>query len=269
MNNWSFVFIQWFKRDLIGRYRGSILGLSWPILQPLSQIIVFTLIFHGFMQQRWPSSQLNTSAAMHSSLIGSDWIYGINVLVGLCIFNFISEIFGRAPVAIFSQPNLVTKVKFPLLILPVVTTMSALVHIFAGFIILCLMSFILGVGSLHLLWFPIWLIPVILYGLAAATVLSCIGVYIRDLVQLMPAITSLLMFLTPIFYPLSAVPISLKPIFELNPLTWAAESLRGIILLSQPLDLALWMLHMLVASFLLLISFVLFNRIKSGFSDVL
>lgn len=267
MTSWSFVFFQWLKRDLAGRYRGSWLGLAWPILQPLAQISVFTLIFHGFMQLRW--STLQTSPLQGDATPNSQWVYAINVLVGMSVFNFFSEVLGRAPTAILSQPNLVTKVKFPLLILPSVTASTALVHILVGSLVSWLASWGLGTGSFHVLWLPLWVLPVMLYGLSAAYLLASLGVYVRDLVQIMPAATSVLMFLTPIFYPLAAVPQTLRTLFSMNPLTWAAESLRGILLLSLPLDLASWGMHLGVSLITMAMAYRIFFRLKAGFSDVL
>jgi len=127
MNRWLFLFVQWFKRDLAGRYRGSWLGLLWPVVQPAAQIAVFTLILHGFMQVRWPVSGEALGQGPSDA-----WLYALNVLAGLTVFNFFAEVLGRAPSAILSQPNLVTKVRFPLLLLPAVTVGVALVHVGIG-----------------------------------------------------------------------------------------------------------------------------------------
>jgi hypothetical protein len=103
MKNLLFLYFQWLQREVAGRYRGSWLGLSWPLLQPLLQIVVFTLIFHEFMQVRWPTLTPNVAPSDNGALF-----YGLNVFAGLAVFNFMAEILGRAPVAVLSQPNLVT-----------------------------------------------------------------------------------------------------------------------------------------------------------------
>jgi lipopolysaccharide transport system permease protein len=263
MNRLSFLFVQWLKRDLAGRYRGSWLGMAWPLLQPMAQIAVFTLIFHGFMQVRWPTAQ----GAIFGT--GSAWDYALNVLAGLAVFNFFSEVLGRSPGAVLSQPNLVTKVKFPLLLLPAVSVAAAMVHIAAGTLVLIGVGLLAGSLSWSVIGVMIWLIPVLLYGLGLAFLLSSLGVYVRDVGQIMPALTSLLMFLTPIFYPLSAVPDSLRSLFELNPVAWAAESLRGALLSGVPLELGDWSLHLGLSALLCLIGLASFQRLRHGFSDVL
>lgn len=268
MTNWSFVFFQWFRRDLAGRYRGSWLGLAWPVIQPLAQVLVFTLIFHGFMKVKWPVLEAGQPLAEVAAQ-NADWLYGANVLAGMSVFNFFAEILGRAPSAVLSQPNLVIKVKFPLVILPAVTTGSALVHILVGGVITCIASLWFGTASWHLLWLPLWLLPVLLYGLGIACLLACLGVYVRDLVQAMPAVTSMLMFLSPIFYPLSAVSPGLQRLFLINPLTWAIESLRSILFAARPMDLPAWGLHLLFSLICIGVAWAVFSRLKSGFSDVL
>jgi lipopolysaccharide transport system permease protein len=264
MSRWLFLFAQWFKRDLAGRYRGSWLGWLWPLLQPAAQIAVFTLILHGFMQVRWPAA--NEGLAQGQS---SAWSYALNVLAGLTVFNFFAEVLGRAPSAILSQPNLVTKVKFPVLLLPLVTVGVALVHVGIGAAVLVLASAASGSWSLQVAWLPLWLVPVVLYGTALAFILASVGVYVRDIGQATPAVTSLLMFLTPIFYPMAAIPANLRGLFELNPVGWAAESLRGLLLEARALDLAAWSGHLMVSAVATWIGFWVFRQLEEGFADVL
>lgn len=254
-----YLYWQWLRRDVAGRYRGSILGLLWPVLQPLTQIVVFTLIFHEFMQVRWPGSNPG----------GDALAYGLNVFAGLTVFNYFSEVLSRAPAAILSQPNLVTKVRFPLAILPAVTVGAALLHIAVGSVSLILLTAIFKTISWTALWLPIFLLPLILYGLGLAKLLAALGVYLRDIGQIMPALTSLLMFLTPIFYPLAAIPDYLKPWFELNPIGWGAQALRLLLLEDSRPDLVALGLHGAASLLLLLVARHLFTRLEKGFADVL
>ena len=271
MNRWSFLYAQWLKRELAGRYRGSWLGLLWPVAQPLAQIAVFTLIFHGFMQVRWPTlDAASTGPLSPASPGGGDaWSYALNVFAGLAVFNFFAEVLGRAPSAVLSQPNLVTKVRFPLGLLPAVTVGAALVHIAVGVALLLLVATVGGKLSPQMAWLPLWLLPVLLYAASAALLLSSMGVYLRDIGQAMPALTSLLMFLTPIFYPLAAVPERLRGLFELNPVAWAAESLRGLLMNGQGLVLAEWAVHLVVSAAAAGLAAVVFRQLEKGFADVI
>jgi lipopolysaccharide transport system permease protein len=266
MHRWYFIFVQWFKRDLEGRYRGSLLGLLWPLLQPLAQIAVFTLILHGFMQVRWPAVTAAGNAGDPSS---GAWTYALNVLAGLTVFNFFAEILGRAPTAVLSQPNLVTKVRFPLMLLPAVTVGAALVHVAVGAVVLMLAAAVSGSWSPHIAWLPLWLLPVVLYGTSLAFLLASLGVYVRDIGQAMPAVTGLLMFLTPIFYPMAAVPPSMRELVALNPGAWAAEALRGVLLDARPLQLTDWAMHLAISFAAALVAAWVFRRLQNGFADVL
>ena len=268
MTRWTFLFGQWLKRDLAGRYRGSLLGMLWPVAQPLAQIAVFTLIFHGFLQVRWPVATEATDAAS-AQAAGGAWAYALNVYAGLAVFNFFSEVLGRAPSAVLSQPNLVTKVRFPLPLLPAVTVGSALVHIAVGTVVLMVAGAVNGHLTWALAWLPLWLLPVVLYGTALALLLASLGVYVRDIGQVMPALTSLLMFLTPIFYPMAAVPAGLRGLFELNPVAWAAEGLRGVLLQGLALDGTDWSLHLMASAAAAGFAAWAFKRLQKGFADVL
>lgn len=268
MKNLVFLYWQWLQREVAGRYRGSLLGMLWPILQPVVQIVVFTLIFYEFMQMRWPALASTSAPSENGALT-----YALNVFAGLAVFNFVAEILGRAPVAVLSQPNLVTKVRFPLPLLPAVTTGAALVHVAVGTVTIAVLATATGIAPsmvlLQALSVPVILLPLLLYGLGAAVLLSCLGVYVRDIGQVMPALSSLLMFLTPIFYPLSAVPASLRAGFALNPITWGAETLRSLLLAGQWPAFDVWGLHLLVALAFTALSFFIFFRIQKGFADVL
>jgi lipopolysaccharide transport system permease protein len=267
MRNLVFLFGQWLQREVAGRYRGSWLGLLWPVLQPAVQIAVFTLIFYEFMQMRWPV------LAHRGADDPGALVYALNVFAGLAVFNFMAEILGRAPVAVLSQPNLVTKVRFPLPLLPAVTVGAAFVHVAVGTACVVVLAVALGIAPLYALvqalLVPLVLLPLLLYGLALALLLSSLGVYVRDIGQVMPALGSLLMFLTPIFYPLSAVPPALRPFFELNPIAWGAEVLRGLLLAGQWPDLGDWGLHLLVSGAATVLAAWVFVRIQKGFADVL
>ncbi len=283
MQRLAFLYWQWLKRDVTARYRGSVLGLLWPLLQPAIQIMVFTLIFFEFMQMRWPAATSAVSAAGSAPPTGA-LDYALNVFAGLCIFNFIAEILGRSPSCILSQPNLVTKVKFPLWLLPAVTVGAALIHIGVGTVSIALISLLVSHGALtapggsahtasvvmglSMLWLPL-LLPLLAYGLGVAYFVASVGVYVRDIGQFMPALSSLLMFLTPIFYPLSAVPEGLKHIFALNPLAWGADITRAALLSNAPIDVAQWGWHMGVSVVFCALGAWTFVKLQKGFADVL
>lgn len=283
MQRLAFLYWQWLKRDVTARYRGSIFGLLWPLLQPAIQIMVFTLIFFEFMQMRWPAAA-NVVSAVGNAPRTDALDYALNVFAGLCIFNFMAEILGRSPSCVLSQPNLVTKVKFPLWLLPAVTVGAALIHIGVGTVSIALISLFTGHGALALqgtgghsasvltglalLYLPL-LLPLLAYGLGVAYLVASVGVYVRDIGQVMPALSSLLMFLTPIFYPLSSVPEGLKNLFALNPLAWGADITRAALLSGAPLDGAQWAWHMGASLVFCAAGAWTFAKLQKGFADVL
>jgi lipopolysaccharide transport system permease protein len=259
MKSLLFLYWQWLRRDLAGRYRGSLLGLAWPVLQPLAQILVFTLVFYEFMQMRWPVAGGS----------GNALDYGINVFAGLAAFNFFAEILGRAPATVLAQPNLVTKVRFPLLVLPAVTVGAAAVHLVVGGVLVSLSMAAFRQVSPAVLLLPLFFVPMLLYGLGLAWILAALGVYLRDIGQVMPPLTSLLMFLTPIFYPASAIPERLAFLLHLNPISWAVEVFRELAVLGRVPALDAFAAHCVAALALAVFARWLFARLNGGFADVL
>ena len=140
-----FIFSQWLKRDLLSRYKSTLLGFLWPVLQPILQLIVFTFILHEFMGIIWDSSDENSLLNIGISgqfKSNGAFFYAFNVLIGLSIFNFFAEVLSRSPAALLNHPNLILKVKFPLELLPCIVVSSAFIHIITGFIPLLLIKLI-------------------------------------------------------------------------------------------------------------------------------
>lgn len=259
MKSFLFLYWQWLRRDIVGRYRGTMLGLLWPLLQPMLQIAVFTTILYHFMQVRWPQAPLTKGAE----------VFGLNVFAGMIFFNFFAEVLNRSPVAVLSQPNLVTKVRFPLVILPLVTVGSALLGMLPALCLLLLACAVtVGLGA-HALLLPLLLIPVLAYAVGLAIVLSGLGVYLRDIGQVMPPLVGLLMFLTPIFYPTSVIPEALHIWFGINPIAWSVEAARDLVINGNVP--ALWpsLIHTAGSLVSVVLGLLLFARISKGFDDVL
>lgn len=202
------------KRDIKGRYKGSMLGVWWAIAMPMAMLAVFTFVFAGVFEAKWHAS-------------GSTVDFVLNMYAGLIVFWYFSEVVGKAPTLITAQPNFVKKVVFPLEVLPIVSILSALFHLLINMAILLVAVFLykggLGVGVVCL---PLVIVVTIPILLGASWVLSSVGVYIRDIAAVIGIVMNMLMFLSPIFYPIEAVPASIKWAFELNPLTPIIEWVR-------------------------------------------
>lgn len=254
-----YLYRQWLRRELHGRYRGSLLGVAWALLQPLLQLLVFTLVFYRFMGLRWP--QAEGLGPIH---------YGLQVFLGLAVFNFMADVLNRAPQAVLAQPNMVTKVRFPLVVLPAVTVGAAFVQLALGLLLAGVVAG-LGFSAPTHAWLavPFVLMVLVLYGLGLAWWLAALAVYVRDVIQVTPAVTSVLMFISPIFYPPSLYPSSWAWVLAANPLAWSAQALRGLATEGLPPALTPSLAHALAAALLALGGFAWFRRLRAGFADVL
>lgn len=250
---------QFTQRDVVGRYRGSLLGLGWTLLSPLLMLGAFTLVFYGFFNLRWPVSATGTG----------QMDFALQVFVGLLAFNWFAEVSNRAPGLIASQPNLVTRVVFPLPLLPVSVVLSGSFQALVSLVLLMLLTLYLVGPALAWLALPLVLVPFALLLVGIALWLSALGVYLRDMTPLMGLLTSILMFLSPVFYPMETVPEKWHGLYMLNPLALLITQLRGLLYLNQ------WpepgsVLGTSVAAVLLIISGLwVFNRLRGGFADVL
>ena len=257
MKQWLYVYMQWLLRELRMRYRASAVGGGWLILQPVVHIMLFTLVFYQFFQVRWPVGD------------GSATEYGLQVFIGLSLYTFVADVINRAPASVWSYPYLVTKVRFPVEMLPVVQVGAAGLQLVLA--LLVTLPFMLWRGGLHwaVLLLPLYLLPLLLYVLALGWLLGALSVYLRDIGHLAPSFSSLLLFLTPIFYPASMVPASLRWMVDLNPLAWAAEAARSVLLNGTAAPWEGWGMHLVVSCTLATMGWAFFQRVKPGFADVL
>jgi len=250
---------QWLRRELALRFAGSVLGPLWLVLQPLLYIAVSTLVFHRFFNMRWPSGD------------GSALDYGLKVFVGLSLYTFVADVLQRSAFAIVAHPYLVTKVRFPLPLLPCVTVGVAAVQMAISLVLM--LPFALARGARwELLLLPILLLPLLALALGAGWMLAALGAYLRDIGSFMPTLASFLLFLTPVFYPAALVPQDLFWVMQANPLAWVLELVRGLLLHAQPpatLQWQIWGAHLLATTMLALVGWWFFRRVRPGFADVL
>ena len=247
-------------REIASRYRGSALGWAWSLITPLMMLAVYTLVFSSIFQTRWagsPATQNTLTTAL-------------NIFAGMITFGMLSEAAGQAPAAILSKPNYVTKIVFPLEALPVAIVASALFHACTSAIILIGSIQFLGQGlPVTSLWLPLVWLPMVLICLASCWCLSALGVFLRDLGQIVGVALSMLMFLSTVFYPLEALPSSLRPLLSLNPLIEVIHQTREVLLNGNspsPIYLAVGTGMGILACEL---SFRGFTRARRGFADVI
>ena len=250
---------QFAKREILGRYRGSILGLGWSFATPLLMLAVYTFVFVGVFKARWPGAES-----------GGGGEFALQIFAGLLAFNFFSEVINRAPRLIVDQPNLVKKVVFPLEILPWVSVLSGLFHLLLSILVLLIGILIVrGEVSPTLIALPLILLPFFVLLLGLGWGLGALGVYIRDIGQMMGLALNLLMFLSPIFYSLDSLPPKMQSWMLANPLTLIIEQIRGATLGNSWPDWQALALYSLLAFAVAIVGAAFFEAARKGFADVL
>lgn len=250
---------QLIKRDVIGRYRGSIIGLAWSFLHPLLMLVIYTFVFSVVFKSRWGVSVAENKAD-----------FALVLFVGLIIHGLFAECVTRAPSLIVSNPNYVKKVIFPLEILPVVAMGSALFHSAASLAIL-LAAFLLSNQTIPVtvLWLPLVLLPLIIGTLGVSWMLASLGVYLRDIGQTMGVFSTVLLFLSPVFFPITALPEAFQPWMLANPLTFVIEQTREVVIWSRSPDLVGLGVYATVALTTAYFGYWWFQKTRKGFADVI
>lgn len=247
------------QREVLGRYRGSILGIAWSFFNPLMMLGVYTVFFSYIMKSRWGVGQ----DAGHAD-------FSIVLFVGLIIHGLFAECFSIAPLLITGNANYVKKVVFPLDIFPWIAIGSALFHAGISVIVLLLLQFILG-GSLHwtIIFFPLIVAPFILFILGFTWLLASLGVYIKDIGQATGMIVSIMLFASPVFYPTSILPSQIQALVMLNPLTFIIEESRKVLLFGEIPNWSGLGIYALVSMLFMWTGFWWFQKTRKGFADVL
>ena len=223
-------------------------------------LIVYTFVFSEIFNARWGGLGGDDSKTQ----------FAVVLFVGMIVQSLFSEVLNRAPSLILSNVNYVKKVVFPLEILPVIAMGAALFH---GLVSLCVLLAAFALFNGYLQWtavfIPLVLMPLVILTMGFAWMLASIGVFLRDVGQTIVIITTVLMFLAPVFYPITAVPERFRPFIMANPITFIIEQAREVLIWGH---LPNWMglgAYTLVASVVAWLGFALFQKTRKGFADVL
>lgn len=246
---------QLIKRDVLLRYRGAMFGVAWIFLSPLIMLAIFAFIFGHVFQARWPQQSETVP-------------FWVLLYCGLIAFNVFGETVSRAPTSVRGFPSFVKKIVFPIHILPLVPLGAALVHAAFNFLILLAALAWLGELKLAVLWLPLLIIPIILLAVGVAWFIAAWGVFIKDMSQIVPVFVQMLLFMSPVFYPASAVPSALAPLYAHNPLGHAIEVLRDAVT-GQPLEWGSWVWAMLASLAVALAGYAFFDHSREEFADAL
>ncbi len=246
-------------REVIGRYRGSVLGWSWSFLTPLLMLGVYTFVFSEIFQARWGS--LDDAGPLG---------FAINLFAGMIAFSLFGESANKAPELILNNSSYVTKLVFPLEILAAVNVAGAGFHALTSLIVLAVFK-LLAVHSIPLtfLWLPFVWLPLLTGCLALSWLLSALGVFLRDVGQVVNVATSMLMFMSAVFYPLSSLPPRWQPILSINPLVLIIEQTRRVTVAGLSPSLAYVLVGTILGLAACEISYRSFERARRGFADVL
>ncbi|PIT00986.1 hypothetical protein TSA1_09615 [Bradyrhizobium nitroreducens] len=243
-------------RDFAARYRGSVMGVVWAVLTPLIMAAVYLFVFGIVFQSRWGAEQQGT--------------FTVTLLVGLVVHGVFAEALSRAPTIVLGNPSYVKKVVFPLEILPIVAVLNALVTAAIGLTIVITIHFALsGRLSPTLPLLPAVLLPLLLAVLGLVYLLSSVGVFFRDLLQIVGLVVTASMFLAPIFYPISAVPDPYRTLLYLNPLTFAVEQARAVVLYGKAPDWLGLTVFTVAGATSAWLGYAWFQRTRRGFADVM
>jgi lipopolysaccharide transport system permease protein len=247
------------KRDVVGRYRGSLMGTAWSFFNPLIMLVIYTFVFSVVFKARWGSTR-----------DGDHTDFAITLFVGMIVHGLFAECVNRAPSLILNNVNYVKKVLFPLDILPWVAFGSALFHACISLAVL-LLTQLVATGRMPwtALLFPIVLLPLVFATMGFAWFLSALGVFVRDIAQVTGLFTLGLLFLSPVFYPVSALPARYQPWLHLNPLTLIIEEGRNTLIFGKVPDFSYWSFALGASLLVAWVGFAWFQKTRKGFADVL
>ncbi|WP_028634709.1 ABC transporter permease [Pseudomonas parafulva] len=260
-NLWHYrrLILQMTRREVVGRYKGSVMGLLWSFLTPLFMLAVYTFVFSVVFKARWTTSPHESKGD-----------FAVLLFAGMIVHGLFAEVLNRAPGLILANVNYVKKVVFPLEILPVISMCTALFHTSVSLLVLmCAIVFVNGELHATMLFIPLIAVPYIIFVQGLAWALASLGVYLRDVGQTIGIITMIMLFMSPVFFPISSLPVEMRPFMEANPLTFIIEQLRDVLIwghMPNWLGLAKYSLMALMTAWF---GYAWFQKTRKGFADVL
>lgn len=247
------------QREVVGRYKGSFVGLAWSFFHPILMLCVYTFVFSVVFKTKWGIGSEESKAG-----------FAITLFVGMIIHGLFAECVNRAPGLILANVNYVKRVVFPLEILSMVAMLSALFQAIVSVAVLLVAVVILdGYLSWTTLFLPLVFLPLTFITLGFAWMLASLGVFARDIGQITGIITTVMMFLSPVFYPISVLPKAYQPWLMANPLTFIIEQARHVLLGGRLPDWQGLAVYSLISLSIAWAGFWWFQKTRKGFADVL
>jgi len=254
--------VQMTKREVLRLYKGSIIGLAWAFFNPVFMLAVYTVIFSVVFKARWGSDRFDGDE--------NKLQFAVVIFVGMIVLGLVSDALNRAPGLILSNVNYVKKVVFPIEILPVVAMGTAFFHSLISLsVLLAALVFFNGYLNWTVVFIPLILLPLLILSTGLSWILASLGVFLRDVGQVTGVITRMLLFLSPVFYQVTAVPEKFRPIIMANPLTFIIEQAREVLIWGH---LPNWLglgIYTLVATSVAWVGYAWFQKTRKRFADVL
>jgi lipopolysaccharide transport system permease protein len=253
-----YLLIQITKKEIQSRYKGSYLGIMWSFIVPLLMLTIYTFVFSEVFEVKW---SIDTT---------SKFDFAIILFCGLNAFNMFAEVTNKSTVIIASNTNYVKKVIFPLGILPMAISLSALFNCIIGYFILVIANLILnGFISAYAYLIIFAIVPLIIFTIGISYIISGISVYLKDMNNIVNILTIVLMYMSPIFYSLDGVPEGFVVFCKMNPITYIIENIRNVLVYNKTIDLPSFGVSMIISTIVYILGYYIFNKVKDGFADVL
>ncbi len=246
------------RRGVLARYRGSVLGAAWSLLTPLLMLAVYTFVFSVVFKAKWDHPQ------------AADANFGVILFSGMIVHALFAEPMVVAASSIINNANYVKKVVFPLHILAWSTVLTTSFQAVISMVVLLIFMLVSGT-PIHwtIVWLPVVLFPMLLMALGVAWLLSSTTVYLRDIGQLVGILATILLFVSPVFYPVERLPSMWQSLIYLNPISLIVDQVRRVVIYGLNPEWLPLLIYTLIAWAIAWLGLIWFQRLRSGFADVL
>lgn len=257
---WSkrYLIAQFTIREFQRRYRRTMLGFFWGLVLPLIMLAVYTFVFAIIFEAKWDGLGSQTRG-----------MFAIVLFANLLIFGIFSEVVSGSTTVVVGNSNLVKKVIFPLEILPISRALACFIQTVMNLVVLLIGICLVGAFNWTVLLAPLVMLPVLILAMGVSFFTSSVTVFIRDVGELVGVCLTLLLFLSPIFYPLSRVPEGLRIFIYINPLAIFLEQFRIVMIEGGLPNWGILALCWVVALGIFAVGYAWFNKVKGSFADVL
>jgi lipopolysaccharide transport system permease protein len=246
------------RRDVSSRYKGAFLGFFWPFLSPLLMLCVYTFFLSFVLKAKWFAGT------------GSKVEFAIILFAGLICYNFFAECIVKATTSLAQHPNYIKKIVFPLEMLALVNLGSAFIHMIVTYVVwICFYCFFFGAPSVTILLMPFILLPFLLITLGLSWFFMSLGVYVKDVAQIIAILVAAIEYLSPIFYPLEALPREVQTVMHFSPLTHVVTWSRDLMIWDKAVSITAWCLYFVSSLCVFSFGYIWFQKTRAGFSDVI